>query len=60
MRKIKEVLRLHAECRLAGRAIARSLAIGPATVYDYLARARLAKFFIRQTSSLTYRTRCCK
>lgn len=42
MRKIKEVLRLHAECRLAGRAIARSLAIGPATVYDYLARARVA------------------
>ena len=42
MRKIKEVLRLHAECRLAGRAIARSVGIGPATVYDYIARARLA------------------
>lgn len=42
MRKIKEVLRLHADCRLAGRAIARSLAIGPATVSDYLARARVA------------------
>lgn len=42
MRKIKEVLRLHADCGLAGRAIARSLAIGPATVSDYLARARVA------------------
>ncbi len=42
MRKIREVLRLHAECRLAGRVIARSLAIGPATVYDYIARFRLA------------------
>lgn len=42
MRKIKEVLRLHAECGLAGRVIARSLSIGPATVYDYIARFRLA------------------
>lgn len=42
LRKIKEVLRLHTECRLAGRAIARSLSIAPATVYDYLGRARLA------------------
>ena len=42
MRKIKEVLRLHADCKLPGRVIARSLAIAPATVYDYLARARLA------------------
>lgn len=42
MRKIKEALRLHAESRLSGRAIARSMAIGPATVFDYLARARLA------------------
>jgi len=42
MRKIKEVLRLHVDCGLAGRAIARSVGIGPATVYDYIARARLA------------------
>ncbi|MEB3221032.1 MAG: IS21 family transposase [Candidatus Sericytochromatia bacterium] len=42
MRKIKEVLRLHADCRLAGRAIARSLGIAPATVYEYISRARVA------------------
>lgn len=42
MRKIKEVLRLHADCHLPGRTIARSLALAPATVYDYLARFRLA------------------
>ena len=42
MRKTREVLRLHAECRLSGRAIARALNISPATVGDYLARAKLA------------------
>jgi transposase len=42
MRKIKEVLRLHVECRLSGRAIARSVAISSSTVGDYLRRARLA------------------
>jgi len=41
MRKIREVLRLHAECNLSGRAIARALSISPATVTDYLSRARL-------------------
>lgn len=42
MRKIREVLRLHAECKLAGRAISRSLNVAPGTVYDYLNRAKLA------------------
>ena len=42
MRKIKEVLRLHAEARLSGRAIARSLGISPSTVIDFLSRARVA------------------
>lgn len=42
MRKIKEVLRLHAECHLSGRAIARTLSISPATVADYLRRTRVA------------------
>jgi DNA-binding Lrp family transcriptional regulator len=42
MRKIKEVLRLHAEGRLSGRAIARALGISPSTVIDYLGRARVA------------------
>jgi hypothetical protein len=42
MRKIKEALRLHVDCGLSGRAIARSLSVGPATVFDYLARVRLA------------------
>lgn len=42
MRKTKEVLRLHAECRLSGRAIARALGISPSTVVEYLGRARVA------------------
>lgn len=42
MRKTREVLRLHAECRLSRRAIARALGISPATVGDYVGRAKLA------------------
>lgn len=42
MRKIKEVLRLHWECKQSGRAIARSLSVSPNTISDYLARARVA------------------
>ena len=42
MRKIREVLRLHVDCGLSGRAIARSLVMSPATVREYLRRARLA------------------
>ena len=41
MRKIKEVLRLD-HLGLSGRKIARSLEISPATVQDYLRRARIA------------------
>ncbi|HAG59433.1 MAG TPA: IS21 family transposase [Arthrobacter bacterium] len=43
MRKIKEVLRLHLENRQSGRAVARSLAISPATVTEYLCRFRTSK-----------------
>lgn len=42
MRKIKDVLRLHADSHLSGRAISRSLAISASTVIDYLSRARAA------------------
>jgi len=42
MRKIKEVLRLHVEGRQSKRAIARSMAISPATVEEYLRRVRVA------------------
>ena len=42
MRKIREALRLKS-LGLSNRQIARSLQISPATVYDYLARARLAE-----------------
>jgi transposase len=41
MRKIREILRLHSQ-GATGRQIARCLEIGPATVVDYLRRARLA------------------
>src|SRR5215472_12834657 len=42
MRKIKEVLRLKYELKLGQRQIARSCAVGLATVNDYLARAERA------------------
>jgi transposase len=42
MRKLREVLRLHYEQRLAGRAIARSLSASPSTVSGYLGRAKVA------------------
>jgi transposase len=42
VRKIKETLRLHHQCGLSRRAVARSLRIAPSTVHDYLDRAALA------------------
>ena len=42
MRKLREILRLHHESGLAGRAIARSCGISAATVSEYLSRARVA------------------
>ena len=42
MRKIKEVIRLKQEQRLANRAIARSYSISRSTVADYLRRAEAA------------------
>lgn len=42
MRKIREVLRLHSDCQLPGRAIARSLALSPNTVSRYLSKIRVA------------------
>ena len=43
MRKLREVLRLHLQSGLAGRAIARSLQLSPSTVGGYLGRAKVAK-----------------
>jgi transposase len=40
MRKIREVLRLHQGAGLGLRAVARSLSLSPATVADYVGRAR--------------------
>jgi transposase len=40
MRKIREVLRLHHEFNLSQKKIAISVAIGQATVYEYLCRAK--------------------
>lgn len=43
MRKLKELLRLHFDAGLSGRAIARSLNLSRSTVQDYLARFEAAK-----------------
>lgn len=43
MRKLREVLRLHHESKLAARAIARSCGISSSTVLKYLGRAAVAK-----------------
>ena len=43
MRKLREVLRLHFENKLSGRAIARSCKVSSSTVQDYLRRAGVAK-----------------
>ena len=42
MRKVREVLRLHFECRCRHRQIAVACSISPATVSDYLSRAERA------------------
>ena len=42
MRKLREVLRLHLENGLGGRAIARSIGASPSTVGGYLGRAKVA------------------
>src|SRR4051812_45868243 len=43
MRKLREILRLHYENKLSGRAIARSCNVSSSTVQDYLRRADMAK-----------------
>jgi transposase len=43
MRKLREILRLHFENKLSGRAIARSCRASCSTVQDYLRRAEVAK-----------------
>lgn len=43
MRKLREILRLHHENRMATRAIARSCRISPSTAGDYIHRAQVAK-----------------
>ena len=43
MRKLREVLRLHHEMKLSGRAIGRSVKIAPGSVADYLRRAKGAR-----------------
>ncbi|WNG35388.1 IS21 family transposase [Archangium violaceum] len=43
MRKLREILRLHLEMGLTGRAIARSCGLSPSTVSDYLGRIKLAR-----------------
>lgn len=43
MRKLREIVRLHLEKGLPGRAIARSCGLSPSTVSEYLGRIRLAR-----------------
>ena len=43
MRKLREILRLHLEMGLTGRAIARSCGLSPSTVSEYLGRIKLAR-----------------
>lgn len=42
MRKLREVLRLHFEQQLSGRAIGRSVSASPSTIATYLGRAKVA------------------
>ncbi len=53
MRKIREVLRLRAECGCTHRQIAASCSISPATVSDYLSRAEQAGLAWQEAQSLT-------
>ena len=43
MKKIREALRLHFECKLTNRKIAKALSVSPTTVGSYLLAAELAK-----------------
>jgi transposase len=43
MRKLREIVRLHLEKGLSGRAIARGCGISPSTASEYLGRIKLAK-----------------
>ena len=52
MRKVKEVLRLRWECGLSYRQIARSCAVGRATVADYVHRATAAGLSWKQVAEL--------
>lgn len=52
MRKVKEVLRLRWECGLSYRQIARSCAVGRATVADYVHRATVAGLSWEQVVAL--------
>lgn len=52
MRKVKEVLRLRWECGLSYRQIARSCAVGRATVADYIHRATAAGLSWEQVGEL--------
>lgn len=53
MRKIREVLRLRAECGCTHRQIAASCSISPATVSDYLSRAEQAGLGWEEAQHLT-------
>ena len=44
MRKIRDVLRLHFDCRLPNKIVGKSLGISPATVHEYLVRFQQAGF----------------
>lgn len=56
MRKLKEVLRLHYDCGLSNRAIARSVMLSPTTVGHYLSAAEQSQLTYAELSTLDDRT----
>ena len=52
MKKLREVLRLHFECKLTNRKIAKALSLSPTTVGSYLLAAEIAELQWQEVSSL--------
>ena len=52
MKKLREVLRLHFECKLTNRKIAKALSLSPTTVGSYLLAAEIAELQWQEASAL--------
>ena len=60
MKKLKEVLRLHFECKLSNRTIGRALGLSPTTVGNYTRATQLARLNWQQLSRLTNQEIVCE